>query len=268
MLSKRMEAVAGMVPPGSPVVADVGCDHAYVSIALVERRIACKIIAMDVRKGPLAIAADNIREAGLAERIELRLGDGLAMLRREEADAIVIAGMGGLLTKRILEQGIDILSGKKPPVLILQPQSDIREVRIFLHSNAYHIVQEKMLVEEGKYYTVMRAEPGKKAQITGTISGEDGSCYWNVAAGDGSILRYTYADWEYGRYNLEHRDEILHSYLLRERSKLLEIRKNIRKNQKTSLPGKTMERLDEVCRQLQENEAALRQYYGERIQEE
>ena len=99
-----------MVPTGCPVVADVGCDHAYVSIALVARRIARKVIAMDVRKGPLAIAADNINEAGLTERIELRLGDGLAMLRRDEADAIVIAGMGGLLTKRILEQGMDILS--------------------------------------------------------------------------------------------------------------------------------------------------------------
>ena len=109
VLSKRMEAVVNMVSPQSLVVpekkciADIGCDHAYVSIALMERGLADKVIAMDVRKGPLEIAAKNVAEYGMENNIELRLSDGMERLKPGEADAIIIAGMGGLLMCSILE---------------------------------------------------------------------------------------------------------------------------------------------------------------------
>ena len=160
ILSNRMEAVVNMVSPQSFVIADIGCDHAYVSIALVERKLAQKVIAMDVRKGPLEIAKKNVTAYAMTDEIELRLSDGLDKILPGEADVIVIAGMGGLLIRDILERGKKILDvdGKRPE-LILQPQSDLAEVRIFLQENAYDIQQEKMLIEEGKYYTIIKAVP-------------------------------------------------------------------------------------------------------------
>lgn len=269
MLSKRMEAVVNMVLPQSFVVADVGCDHAYVSIALRERGLAKKVIAMDVRQGPLQIAAENVKGANREKEIELRLSDGLEKLVPGEVDTIIIAGMGGLLVKRILEQGKTVLCAEKPPVLILQPQSDLAAVRIFLHSSAYHIVQETMLVEDGKYYTVMRAEPGICVQIKDSYTDTDGRIYWNVVTGENQIVQYTHADWEYGRYNLERGDKVLFDFLIKEQRQLLKIKESILNNiaadGETSVHTKN--RFEEVCQKLQDNRKVLKQYYDYELQE-
>lgn len=263
MLSKRMEAVVSLVSPQSFAVADVGCDHAYVSIALIEREIAKKTIAMDIRQGPLKIAAENVKAADMEGKIELRLSDGLEKLSPGEVDTIIIAGMGGLLVKRILEQGKAVLCTEKPPILILQPQSDLAAVRIFLHSSAYHVVQEVMLVEDGKYYTVMRAEPGRCVQIWDSYTDTDGRVYWNVVNEENKTVQYTETDWEYGRYNLEHRDKVLFEFLLKEQRQLLKIKESILDN----LPADgetvvhTQNRFEEVCRKLQDNRKVLSQYY-------
>lgn len=281
MLSKRMEAVVSMVSPQSFAVADVGCDHAYVSIALLERGIAKKVIAMDVRQGPLKIAAGNVKSANLEEKIDLRLSDGLEKLTSGEVDTIIIAGMGGLLVKRILEQGKAVLCTERPPVLVLQPQSDLAAVRIFLHSSAYHIVQETMLIEDGKYYTVMRAEPRVYKQIQDSYIDADGRTYWNVTeeenqtvednptAENNLTVQYTWADWEYGRYNLEHGDKVLLSYLVKEQQQLLKIKESIRGNLPTDGENavKTRARFEEVCQKLQDNKKILKQYYDYELQE-
>lgn len=232
-----------MISPQSFTVADVGCDHAYISIALIKRCLASHVIAMDVRKGPLEIADKNVKAYAMEEKIELRLSDGLDQLGMGEADTIIIAGMGGLLIKSILEKGKHILSdADTPPALVLQPQSDIREIRIFLHAQAYHIVQETMLEEEGKYYTVLKALPGKK----------DG-CFSN-------------AEWLYGKYNLERQSAVLQTYLQKE-SRILEniltgLQQTIRKagENGVTVPGKTLERLDSVKREIAINRSAMEYY--------
>ncbi len=266
MLSKRMEAVVNMVSPQSFTVADIGCDHAYVSIALVERKIAEKVVAMDVRQGPLGIAAGNVAAAGLQEKIDLCLSDGLEKLLPGEADAVVIAGMGGLLVKSILEKGEKILHyEKRQPELILQPQSDLKEVRIFLHSNAYHIVQEKMLIDEGKYYTVMKAEPGGCNQIVDSFVEADGMQYWNVENKARNVERYTEADWQYGRYNLEHQDPVLFAYLKKEQRNLLKIYEAISCNlsrAEEQIPAQTKKRAADIDRAIQINRWALQRYYN------
>lgn len=243
ILSKRMEAVVNMVSPQSFNIADIGCDHAYVSIALIEREIAERVVAMDVRTGPLEIARRNVEAYGLKEKIELRLSDGLEKLVPGEVDTIIIAGMGGLLVKNILQTGRRVLSCKeKRPVLILQPQSDIREVRIFLYAQAYHIVQEQMLEEEGKYYTVIKAVPG-----------EENGYFSDV-------------EWVYGKYNLEHRSEILYTYLQKEKQVLegifarLEdtVRQAGRKGE--AVPDKTLKRLSTIQKEIAVNSAALKYY--------
>ncbi len=154
-LSKRMQTVADMVE--GAVVADIGCDHAFVSIHLVQSGKAKKVIAMDVKKGPVNIAKSNITTYGLDKYIEVRLSNGFDSLNVGEADCAVIAGMGGILMVNILEKGIGhINSGIN---LVLQPQSDIYLVRKFLSEYGYSIADEEMLIEDDKYYTVIKAKP-------------------------------------------------------------------------------------------------------------
>lgn len=143
--------------------ADVGTDHGYVPIYLIEQNKAFHAIAMDVRKGPLARAGENIVRFGCSGRIETLPSDGLERLEPNEADTVIIAGMGGLLTVRILEAGLERRFAKE---CVLQPQSDLDKVRQFLHQHHFCIVQEKMLIDEGKYYTVMRVVHGEESPYT------------------------------------------------------------------------------------------------------
>ncbi len=243
VLSKRMETVVNMVSPRSFAVADIGCDHAYVSIALIERKIAERVVAMDVRSGPLEIARKNVAAYDMEERIELRLSDGLDRLSEGEADSVVIAGMGGLLMQSILEKGKKVLDSKeKRPALILQPQSDIREIRIFIQEHAYHIVREKMLLDEGKYYTVIKAEPGTEKR------------------------KYDEVELQYGRYNLEHRDDILYGYLKKEKnaleSLLMKLTDIVGDSQRTGkmISERTVKRKNFVWKEREMNQEALRYY--------
>ena len=243
VLSKRMEAVVNMVSPRSFAIADVGCDHAYVSIALIGRNIAKKVVAMDVRSGPLEIARRNVASYGMEKKIELRLSDGFDRLSTGEVDSIVIAGMGGLLMQSILEKGKEILEWEeKRPSLILQPQSDIREVRIFLQEHAYHIVQEKMLMDDGKYYTVIKAEPGKEKQ------------------------KYGETELRYGLYNLEHCNAVLYEYLKKEKRILESLSKKltaiVEEAERTGgmISDKTVKRRDSVWKEREMNREALEYY--------
>ncbi len=120
-LSLRMKTVADMVKPGGRV-CDIGCDHAFVSIYLVANGISDRVIASDVRTGPCAIARDNIARWNMTDRIDLRLGNGLATISPGEVDSIIIAGMGGILITDILEAGMDVVQSAGQ--LVLQPQSE------------------------------------------------------------------------------------------------------------------------------------------------
>ncbi len=156
-LSKRMQAIADMVPK-SGVVADVGCDHGFVSIWLVQNETVQKVIAMDVNKGPLLRAKEHVNAFGLEEYIDLRLSDGLSKVTEEDSvDSVVIAGMGGALMTRILKDALDD-RGISVPRFILQPQSEHAMLRAFLREHDYTIVEEKMIFEDGKYYPMLRAE--------------------------------------------------------------------------------------------------------------
>ncbi len=152
-LSKRMQAVANLTSAGC-TVCDVGCDHAYLPIYLVQTKKFKRAIAMDVGTGPLAIAEANILEQGLSHQIETRLSDGLEKLEYLEANCLIIAGMGGALIIRILQTRLDV--AKIIPEIILQPQSEIDEVRRFLYAQGFHIFAEDMVCEEEKYYPMMR----------------------------------------------------------------------------------------------------------------
>lgn len=142
-------------------VADVGCDHAHTGIWLIREGRAGKVIGMDVRKGPLLKAQENIRLYGCEDRIELRLSDGFTGLTPGEAQTIIIAGMGGVLMKDILTRGEKTAAAAQD--LVLQPQSHIDEVRGWLASSGFAIKDEDMCFEDGQYYLSMHAA------YTGTV---------------------------------------------------------------------------------------------------
>ena len=158
-IPKRMLAIANLVD-NSKVLADVGCDHAYISINLLENGKAERIIASDLREGPLNIAKDNIKLEGFEERIETRRCAGLCGYEAGEVDTILISGMGGMLVKEILSESIDVV--KMADTLILEPQSDLRVVRAYLKDIGFEIIDEDMLNEGGKYYQIMKAVKSKE----------------------------------------------------------------------------------------------------------
>lgn len=155
-LSARMLAITGLLTPGY-VTCDVGCDHGFVSIYLVQKKIAPFVYAMDVRKGPLSRAQEHVEAYGLGKQIETRLSDGLQALAPGDAQAMICAGMGGKLMMKILEEGMDRVKSMRE--LILQPQSDLTLFRQFLRDKELVILQEDMIYEEGKFYPMMRVTP-------------------------------------------------------------------------------------------------------------
>ena len=160
-LSKRLEAIVKLAGT-CYCVADVGTDHGYIPIYMTEHHLTEKAIAMDVNKGPLERAQRNICAYRMEPQIVTRLSDGVAELKAGEADCVIIAGMGGLLTIRILEAGKEVLETVSS--MILQPQSEIGQVRKFLAEHGYRITAEDMVLDEGKYYPMMRVEHGSQEE--------------------------------------------------------------------------------------------------------
>ena len=156
-LSKRLQAVADLVSPGMRL-ADIGTDHAYIPIYLMENEKIPQAIAMDINKGPLERAEEHIKAHGLEHQIQTRLSDGMAKLQAGEADCAVIAGMGGALMIKILEEGRE--TAFQLQELVLQPQSELEKFRIYLLENGYRVLAEDMVYEDGKYYPMMKVKPG------------------------------------------------------------------------------------------------------------
>lgn len=202
-LSIRMKAVADMTVTGH-TVADIGCDHAFVPIYLIKNKISSHVIASDVRSGPCDIARKNIDAYGLSDVIDLRLGNGLDTIEEGEADTIIIAGMGGMLINSILDKGYKVAASAKQ--LILQPQSDIDKVRKHVLDKGWTIVSEDMLVDMGKYYTILNI-------ATNPVKSD-----YKVREADENLTDLKKAYLKYGRYLIEHGNPVLKEYLLEKRA--------------------------------------------------
>ena len=159
MISKRLELVASFVPQGA-VLLDVGSDHAYLPIDLVERGRIEGAIAGEVVDGPYQSALKNVEAHGLKEKIQVRLANGLAAYEEEDqVSAITIAGMGGRLIATILEEGLGKLANVER--LILQPNNREDDLRIWLQDHDFQIVAESILEEAGKFYEILVVEAGQ-----------------------------------------------------------------------------------------------------------
>ena len=159
MISKRLETVASFVPQGA-ILLDVGSDHAYLPIELVEKGHIERALAGEVVEGPYQSAVTNVESHGLSDKIQVRLANGLAAF--EESDlvsVITIAGMGGRLIARILEEGLNKLANVER--LILQPNNREDDLRIWLQENGFQIVAESILEEAGKFYEILVVEAGQ-----------------------------------------------------------------------------------------------------------
>lgn len=158
-LSKRLATVADYVPQGARLV-DVGSDHAYLPLFLVEQGRIEFAVAGEVVRGPYQSALQNVEQAGQSDKISVRLANGLAAV--EQADRIstvTIAGMGGRLIAEILEAGKDKLASVER--LVLQPNNREDDVRRWLVANDFQLVTEEILEENDKIYEILVAEKGK-----------------------------------------------------------------------------------------------------------
>ena len=154
-ISNRLTTAAALVTQGY-TLADVGTDHGYIPIYLLQQEKIPSAIAMDINEGPLERAKEHIALYGLQAYIQTRLSDGVAALKPGEVEAVLIAGMGGGLIMHILKDGEKVCQSAKE--LILQPQSEIERVREFLREEGYTILAEDMVYEDGKFYPMMKVQ--------------------------------------------------------------------------------------------------------------
>ncbi len=157
-LSTRLAAIANFVPKGSHVI-DVGTDHAYIPIFLVQTGRALSCLATDINEGPLEKAQKNLKMHHI-QNVELVRTNGVEGIEPNKGNVLMISGMGGYLIIDILKRGDELVHHMKR--LILQPQQDIGEVRKYLHQIGFKIVDEAFVKDDEKYYTVIVAEPGSE----------------------------------------------------------------------------------------------------------
>lgn len=234
VLSERLFSIAQQVSPGKRVV-DVGCDHGFLSIYLVQHGISPRVLAMDVRKGPLSGAQEHIAEYGMGKYIETRLSDGLQEYKIGEAQSLVCAGMGGRLMMKILKES----EGKAKALdeLILQPQSELPAFRRFLRAEGYMTLDENILCEEGKFYFVFKVSYAPEVLER------------EPAGNDRQRVLYE----KYGRLLLQRRHPVLKEYL----EHMSESAKQIEAGLKDGEGERTQGRLAEIRQELRDLDAAL-----------
>ena len=247
-LSKRLQAVADLLD-SHPCIADIGCDHGFVSIYLIRSHKAKWCIAMDVNQGPLERAAAHIKQEGLSTYIETRLSDGAKALNppvlqegglKAEAQAALIAGMGGRLTIRILQDSLEKFQAMEE--VILQPQSEIWKVREFIEDQGWRILKEDMILEEGKFYPMMKV----------LVKGAKGMPPHKKEA-DGDLFYY------YGEYLLKTKNKVLLNFLKNEKRLYETILQNLQENE----TPKAKVRIEEIKEMLNRIEKGLEWFADE-----
>ncbi len=211
------------------VLADVGTDHAYLPIALCERKVVTRAIAADVNAGPLERAAGHIAEAGLTRQIEIRQSDGLCGIRPGEADIITICGMGGELVLSILAKGNEVAVAAG--FLVLAPQSKLYEARRSLREYGYQILAEDLVCEDGKYYPILAVRAAGAGENGSGFAedqgaGENGSGFAeDQDAGEKGSAREIYD--RYGYHLIVEHNSVLREYLEQEEGRLRKIMESV-----------------------------------------
>lgn len=153
-LTSRLSAVASLVKGGG-IVADIGTDHGYLPVYLLENGVVKGAIAADINKKPLENAEKAVKASGYEDKINLRLSDGLNAFQKGEADEIIFAGMGGTLIAEKLREIPWVKDGNIH--FVFQPQSRAEDLREYLYSNGFSIIQEVATHEGRRYYIAFDA---------------------------------------------------------------------------------------------------------------
>lgn len=156
-LSERLQTIANFVPKNS-VVADIGTDHGYIPIYLIENNISKKVIATDISKNSLEKAIENVNIYNYENKIDTRHGNGLETIKEYEVDTVIIAGMGGILIKDIVDKSWS----KRDSItnFILQPNIATSELRKYLIEKNFEILDEKLVKDGKKYYEILYVKKG------------------------------------------------------------------------------------------------------------
>lgn len=161
-LTPRLQAIAEQVPQGARL-ADVGTDHGYLPVWLLCGGYIDSAIATDLREGPLNRSRETAQRFGVAEQISFRLCDGLSAVRPEEADTVVIAGMGGETITSILEAAPWT---KERTLLLLQPMTGFAELRLWLQENGFQISRERIAREGKRLYNILSVKGGEMPPLS------------------------------------------------------------------------------------------------------
>ena len=165
-LSERLMSIIKLIS-NVETLADIGTDHGYIPIYAIKNYLCVKVIASDINKGPLAKAKSNIEKEGLYSSIELRLGAGLTVLKDNEANAAVISGMGGDLTRDIIESNIEIF--KSMEYIIVQPAQNVDVFRNYIFKKGFNILDENICLDDNKFYETIKLSYGTKPIVVNDI---------------------------------------------------------------------------------------------------
>lgn len=154
-LTDRLLKIASVVTEGKRV-ADIGTDHGYIPVYLLNKGKVPFAILADVNKGPLENARGEVRHNKLLDKVDLRLGSGIEVLDKDEVDEVIIAGMGGILISELLEAKLEVAHSVDK--LILQPMQAQSELRKYLLNNGYEILDEILVREDFRIYEIIIAK--------------------------------------------------------------------------------------------------------------
>lgn len=186
-LTNRLLKIASLVTPNKRL-ADIGTDHGYIPVYLLNKNIINFAILADINKGPLENARKEVKMNKLEDKVDLRLGSGIEVLKCKEVDEIIIAGMGGILIGDLLEANKEV--AHQTERLILQPMQAQDELRKYLFNNGYEILEEYLEKEDFRLYEIIVAKyTGKNTEV------EDGIYY------------------EIGKKLLENKDELFVEFI-------------------------------------------------------
>lgn len=145
-------------------MADIGSDHGYATIYALENGLTDRVIATDISKLSLAKTEKLVAEAGLADKVNCRVGDGFTVLKEGEADVAFVAGMGADLIADIVIQSEAV--SKSFSSMVLQPMNPAERLRIKLSENGYEITKEAVVFENRKWYSILKVRSGSKKELT------------------------------------------------------------------------------------------------------
>jgi tRNA (adenine22-N1)-methyltransferase len=162
-LSKRLNKISTFVERNARL-ADIGSDHGYLPIWLIENNVISCAVASEVAQGPYTRLHEAVRSHGLEDKIVTRFGSGLDILDKiDEIDTLIIAGMGGILITEILDEGKTNNKLESVKHLILQPNKDERFLRNWLINHHFYIEDEALVEDKSKFYEIISAKKNNQA---------------------------------------------------------------------------------------------------------